>query len=91
MQAIDIEGYEAWLQKRSLADERRAPFYARWVRRFLQAQREGSNLSDEDRLLEFSDVLGRDSGVSTDPRSGKMRRHHIGEVVLQRAMREAVE
>ena len=27
---------------------------------------------------------------STDPRSGKVLRHHIGEVVLQRAMREAV-
>ena len=30
------------------------------------------------------------AGFSPDPRSGKVRRHHIGEAVLQRAMREAV-
>ena len=28
--------------------------------------------------------------LSVDPRSGKVRRHHIGEVVLQRTMREVV-
>lgn len=30
------------------------------------------------------------SGYSTDPRSGAVRRHHVGEEVLQRAMRQAV-
>ncbi len=30
------------------------------------------------------------AGFSADPRSGKVRRHHINEAVLQRAMREAV-
>lgn len=30
------------------------------------------------------------AGFSADPRSGKVRRHHIGEAVLQRAMRDAV-
>ena len=73
MQAIDIEGYEAWLRKRSLADERHAPFYVRWVRHFLQAQREGSDLSDADRLLEFSDVLGRDAGLEDWQRSQAIR------------------
>ncbi len=30
------------------------------------------------------------AGLSTDPRSGAVRRHHVGEEVLQRAMRQAV-
>ena len=30
------------------------------------------------------------AGYSTDPRSGVVRRHHLGEEVLQRAMRQAV-
>jgi integron integrase len=30
------------------------------------------------------------AGYSTDPRSGAVRRHHVGEEVLQRAMRQAV-
>lgn len=30
------------------------------------------------------------AGYSTDPRSGAVRRHHIGEEVLQRAMRQAI-
>jgi len=29
-------------------------------------------------------------GLSVDPRSNKVRRHHVGEVVLQRAMSEAM-
>jgi integrase len=30
------------------------------------------------------------AGYSVDPRSGAVRRHHVGEEVLQRAMRQAV-
>jgi integron integrase len=61
MQFIDLQGFEKWLLTRSLADEKRAPYYVRWVCRFLQTAHERSNLSVDDRLLQFSDALNRDA------------------------------
>ena len=73
MQFIDLQGFEKWLLARSLVDEKHAPYYVRWVRRFLQSSSERSDLSPDDRLLQFSDAINRDEKLEDWQRQQAVR------------------
>ncbi len=55
-----LEGFEGFLVERHLAQPDKAPFFTRWVRRFLQTVMPLSNLSDEDKIRHFRDQIQRD-------------------------------
>lgn len=61
MKSIDLQSFEIFIRNRKLAPERNIPYYASWVRRFLQSEPPVSKLKDEDRLIRFTDQLERDS------------------------------
>lgn len=60
---IDLQPFVDWLSARSLADSKHAPYYARWVRRFLQSPGGARGLADKDRIRQFSDALERDPAL----------------------------
>ena len=55
MGELNLHAFEAWIRDRTMVSARHAPFYVRWVRRFLQTRRE--TLSEDDQLREYLDVL----------------------------------
>lgn len=61
MNSNELGAYETWLTTRGITDARHTPFYARWVRRFLQSAGAELTLTPEDRLLRFSDQIGQDA------------------------------
>lgn len=61
MKPIDLQPFETFLRNRKLAPERNIPYYASWVRRFLQSETAAANLKDEDRIIRFNDQLERDN------------------------------
>lgn len=61
MKPIDLQSFETFIRNRKLAPERNIPYYASWVRRFLQSEPPASNLKDEDQIIRFNDQLERDS------------------------------
>lgn len=63
MKPIDLQSFETFLRNRKLSPERNIPYYASWVRRFLQAEPPATNLKDEDRIIRFNDQLERDNAL----------------------------
>lgn len=63
MKLIDLQSFEIFIRNRKLAPEHNIPYYASWVRRFLQTEPPASNLKEEDRIIRFSDQLECDSLV----------------------------
>ena len=85
MHSRDVEPFVLWLRERSLADEKHAPFYGRWVQRFLQSAGPHAGLADADRLLAFADALARD-GTLEDWQREQAR--HAVELYLNRFLKE---
>lgn len=63
MKPIDLQSFETFLRNRKLSPEHNIPYYASWVRRFLQAEPPATNLKDEDRIIRFNDQLERDNAL----------------------------
>ncbi len=60
MKELDLTGFDEYLAKRRLADDRRRPYLVRWVRRFFLDTAGNRDLSGEDLKRAFEDSLGRD-------------------------------
>ena len=78
-------GFEDYIVRNELVDARYATFYRMWVERFRRFANSGPAAATE---LAWQYVFPA-ADVSTDPRSGKVRRHHLSERLLQRAMHKA--
>ncbi|MFA7256449.1 MAG: integron integrase [Kiritimatiellales bacterium] len=63
MKTIDLQPFESFLRNRKLAPEHNIPYYASWVRRFLQTEPPDSNLKDDDRVIRFNDQLERNTAI----------------------------
>ena len=63
MQYLDLTEFETFVKERGLVKEEHCAFYLLWVRRFLQAEFNASELAQRDKVECFADQLARDSQV----------------------------
>jgi integron integrase len=64
MQYIDLQPFEDYIRERNLVDDMHLPYYMNWVLRFLRAEFDRENLSENDLLQCYSDQLARDDSVA---------------------------
>ena len=63
MEGFDLKGFEEFVAERDLVPEAHRSFYVHWVRRFLTAEFNASQLDGKDKVECFADQLARDSSV----------------------------
>ena len=79
MQSVDLHDVEAYWKSRGLVDERHAPYYVRWLQRFLAGPGGDPRLASED-AQHGSQSVGRIVGVSRMG-GGKVAALPLGEVL----------
>lgn len=67
-QVVDLHDVEAYLKTRELVDDRRLPYYIRWIQRFLLGAGADRRLSPADALAAFTRQLERDARVGSGGR-----------------------
>ena len=93
---VDLDGFEAYVRENRLARELHVPYIRRWVARFVREHGEvwlpdalGRKYTNAAREWGWQYVFPA-TRLSVDPRSGKVRRHHVDESSLQKAMHVAL-
>jgi integron integrase len=63
MEQLDLEPFVAFMRSRGLPPERNIPYYASWVRRYLQSDTPGVIADITDKIRYFCEQLARKEGV----------------------------
>jgi hypothetical protein len=63
METFDLEPFVAFMKSRGLPPERNIPYYASWVRRYLQVEMPGVIADSTDKIRYFCEQLARKEGV----------------------------
>jgi len=67
METFDLEPFVAFMKSRGLPPERNIPYYASWVRRYLQVEMPGVIADSTDKIRYFCEQLARKMVTGTVP------------------------